>query len=706
MTRFAHERINRRTLLKVAGGLLLATAVDLRLPGRDAAAMTRMEWVERDLFPSSGRYQSPVFRADGRFNSIELSWLADLPAGAALEFAVRSSPDGATWTDWVHVHPDSHTEPNGADGRIYAPPVLTGADRCAQYRVDLIPNALGERPTLREVRLAGVDTSAPARLLAEGQDAPLIDGYIIPRAGWGADESLRMKDDKEIWKPEYQPIQKVIVHHTVTTNAPADPAAAVRAMYYYHAVTLGWGDIGYNFLIDWQGNIYEGRFGGPNVVGGHALQYNRGSLGIALIGTFTEVDPPKAMLDALVRLIKGRAPHVDPAGWTPFVDKENVPNICGHRDVLATECPGDALYPLLPVIRGWIKGTGPIYPPPAAGESRAELVSVSYAPATVYAGMPVQVTAVVKNTGPITIYGQDPTTPYTYIEGQDFNDAGFPKILGNYRVGVDVSGNDGVPNPFRWGFPGSLPPGHQAAIRGEVRFTETGERQLTASLVQEFIRYHQEGVFPQTIQVLPPPTTPAPPSDEPGMHYFEVTQHNVPDIFYQYWLANGGLERFGYPLTEVFDELSETDGKVYPTQYFERARFEHHREYAGTEYEVLLGLLGRERTRGREGEPAFQPLSSGESTDEVDFFPETGHTLGFGFRDYWRANGGIPVFGYPISREFQERSKTDGQVYTVQYFERARFEWHPEFRGTKYEYLLGHLAREVLIDRGWLPAGG
>src|SRR5690606_35411718 len=70
--------------------------------------------------------------------------------------------------------------------------------------------------------------------------------------------------------------------------------------------------------------------------------------------------------------------------------------------------------------------------------------------------------------------------------------------------------------------------------------------------------------------------------------------------------------------------------------------------------------------------------------------------------DYWYRNGGLPIFGYPISEEFQELSRTDGEMHTVQYFERARFEWHPDKRGTPYEFLLGHLGREILIARGWL----
>ena len=88
------------------------------------------------------------------------------------------------------------------------------------------------------------------------------------------------------------------------------------------------------------------------------------------------------------------------------------------------------------------------------------------------------------------------------------------------------------------------------------------------------------------------------------------------------------------------------------------------------------------------------------------WFAETGHTLGGRFRAFWQYNGGLPIFGYPISEEFQERSVTDGELHTVQYFERNRFEYHPFYDGTKDEVMLGHLAREMLIRRGWLRAAG
>jgi len=116
----------------------------------------------------------------------------------------------------------------------------------------------------------------------------------------------------------------------------------------------------------------------------------------------------------------------------------------------------------------------------------------------------------------------------------------------------------------------------------------------------------------------------------------------------------------------------------------------------------LLGLLGRERTATRTNENPFKPVAQPAQSAAYDFYAETGHTLSGGFRDYWSANGGLMSFGFPISEQFQEKSQTDGQIHTVQYFERVRIEYHPENKGTQYEYLLGHLGREILIDRGWL----
>ncbi len=110
----------------------------------------------------------------------------------------------------------------------------------------------------------------------------------ISRAAWGADETFRFDAaDNEYWPLEYQTVEHVIIHHTETVSFQ-NPLAAIRAIYYYHAVERGWGDIGYNYLVDHMGNVYEGRYGGEDVVGGHAYEYAYGSSGIGVLGSFKE----------------------------------------------------------------------------------------------------------------------------------------------------------------------------------------------------------------------------------------------------------------------------------------------------------------------------------------------------------------------------------------------------------------------------------
>jgi hypothetical protein len=131
---------------------------------------------------------------------------------------------------------------------------------------------------------------------------------VVSRAQWGADESLRKGT------PLYAPVTKLIVHHTVTPNVDPDPAATIRAMYAFHTQIRGWDDIGYNFLVDAQGRVYEGRWARAygagelptgedtsrrGVVGAHAEGTNTGSAGIALLGDFTSAAPSAAALASL-----------------------------------------------------------------------------------------------------------------------------------------------------------------------------------------------------------------------------------------------------------------------------------------------------------------------------------------------------------------------------------------------------------------------
>jgi len=161
--------------------------------------------------------------------------------------------------------------------------------------------------------------------------------------------------------------------------------------------------------------------------------------------------------------------------------------------------------------------------------------------------------------------------------------------------------------------------------------------------------------------------------------------------FARYWAANGGLTRFGLPLSPAIRDPRSGDLAV---QYFERARFEAHPEAPARDF-VQLSLVGS-AALGARPERVAPP---GRCDADCTRFAETDHTLRGTFRAYWLANGGLPIFGYPLTEEIPEVSASDGRAYTTQWFERARFEYHPEYVGTAYVVLLGQLGREALAAR-------
>jgi hypothetical protein len=158
-----------------------------------------------------------------------------------------------------------------------------------------------------------------------------------------------------------------------------------------------------------------------------------------------------------------------------------------------------------------------------------------------------------------------------------------------------------------------------------------------------------------------------------GQRYFPQTAHFLSGPFLTYWQTHGATPVLGLPISEPIMENG------LPVQYLERARLEYHAEIAGPpQNRVLLTRLGV--TLAEQRGLRFDPLSGGSNTAASVFFTETGHNLANAFLTYWQTNGGLPVFGYPISEEFVETNDADGRQYTVQYFERNRFEWHPELK--------------------------
>ncbi len=180
------------------------------------------------------------------------------------------------------------------------------------------------------------------------------------------------------------------------------------------------------------------------------------------------------------------------------------------------------------------------------------------------------------------------------------------------------------------------------------------------------------------------------------------------DKFATYWELNGGLPVFGYPITTARDEVNRDTGKTYLTQWAERNRFELHPENAGTSYEILLGLLGKERLAQLGRNWQSEPRESGPKSGCL-WFEQTGHNVcnqsgNLGFKSYWESHGlkidgldtyaqSLQLFGLPLTEPKMETNAAGDTVLT-QWFERARFEWHPN-EVDEYKVLLGLLGSEV-----------
>lgn len=296
--------------------------------------------------------------------------------------AVRFRHDGA-WGPWVPLIEDgAQAEGQWSSGLVHG----GGAQA---YQVSGVP---AEAVAARAVAINTTD--GPLEKVGELAGGAASAAGCLTRAQWGADESLRLDAaGGEVWPPVFYPVQALTVHHTATRNADPDPAATVRAIYRYHAVDNGWGDIGYQYLVDEAGRVYEGRWSGEAsatcadiahqsagddaVVGAHTGGWNSGNVGVALLGEFTThrrtggSPAPAAMAaleDVLVDLTvrhgldaQAEITYVNPvSAETKVVDA-----IGGHRDYLATECPGERLYALLPQLRDAVAArAGPGGEPP------------------------------------------------------------------------------------------------------------------------------------------------------------------------------------------------------------------------------------------------------------------------------------------------------------------------------------------------------
>lgn len=320
---------------------------------------------------NDGQYLSAALDTPLAFNALMPQWLADVPDNAGMVISVRTGTGGDVWSDWVQLQPDADLTLPGDEtltGSIITVPAVDGKHRQVQFSITFSRQAGEPAPVLQQVFLHLVDsTQGPSSAeLVSRQQALDAQRPVVPQAGypkppvvsrkvWCTDPQCNYNDGLE-----YVPVSHLVVHHTVTGGS-GDSADIVRAIWRFHSFDRGWGDIGYNYLIDPNGVIYEGHLGGDDVVGTHAAGANYGSMGVSLIGTYTSVTPSQAMQTSLAKLLAWKADqkniNVFSAGRVPQLGSNvswGLPFLGGHRDVHgypSTVCPGDAAFALLPGLR-------------------------------------------------------------------------------------------------------------------------------------------------------------------------------------------------------------------------------------------------------------------------------------------------------------------------------------------------------------------
>ena len=325
------------------------------------------------------------------FTAVGVTWDgASTKSAVTVQLRVRES---GTWSSWETLEGDDPApdpgskDARGASGRSATEPFFTAGSDGVQVRVDTADGSTptGVQAVLVDSREVPADAAAQATSTPAGKApaaggttattstvGPQVTAAVPPvtpvppirlRAAWGADESL-----KTCIADTDSSMLVGFVHHTVNLNTyTADEVPAlIRAIYAYHVQGQGWCDIGYNFLVDKFGRMWEGRYGGidKGVVGAQVGGFNSESFGVSAIGNFSEVQPPAVMVDSIAQILAwklsliGRDPRgaglvtsggggsLFPAGQVVAMN-----TISGHRDAWATGCPGDYLYPRLGAIR-------------------------------------------------------------------------------------------------------------------------------------------------------------------------------------------------------------------------------------------------------------------------------------------------------------------------------------------------------------------
>jgi hypothetical protein len=310
------------------------------------AAFAAPNLLARDLPARSGL----VAQAPESFDLVGLHW----QGSGAVRFRTQRA-DG-TWSGWHLSAPESDDLPDRGTaewrrsrGWHLGSPFWVGRSERIQYRVGQGVTRL--RAFFVRTPLLG---GTPQHVKPFATNAPTI----ITRAEWGANEAIRRNRKKGPKVADN--VHIAFVHHTAGTNSytRAQSAAIVRGIETYHVLGNGWDDIGYNFLVDKYGQVFEGRFGGMQkaVVGAHALGFNYGAVGVALIGNYNSAQITSAERTSLVNLLAWRLDmaHLDPLSQATRISAGNpyyakgtavaLRAISGHRDTYPTSCPGNNVY--------------------------------------------------------------------------------------------------------------------------------------------------------------------------------------------------------------------------------------------------------------------------------------------------------------------------------------------------------------------------
>lgn len=320
-----------------------------------------------DTADADGRVAGAIEVPEG-FQTVGLSWPAEIDQ-AVPEMQVRTRAADGTWSEWSHLE-KSTDDADGGSAVVTSAPVYVGeADAVQLATVD----EAAEFPAGVELSLVSSAQVTTAAATTSGTVAPsaATNGpTIITREEWGAAPRCLEPGTGPTWFPAGGGLKAAAVHHTVNPNdyeTVAEAMQAIRNDQAYHQQTHGWCDIGYNFLVDKWGNIYEGADGSIEepIIGAHTGGFNTGTVGVAMVGTYTSaegVKPSAAQQDGVARIIGSRlatygvnpdestvltaAGHTD-GGRYYAGDQVKLPRVFGHRDTHQTECPGALAYPLL-----------------------------------------------------------------------------------------------------------------------------------------------------------------------------------------------------------------------------------------------------------------------------------------------------------------------------------------------------------------------